>query len=116
MTNLSSSRAIELDAAQTGNTTFRSSVGEINVVEEMKRRDAVIGGEGNGGVILPALHYGRDALVGVAMVLQHLVDENTSLSGLVESLPALKIVKMKTDIGTLNPDALLADMAKKYAN
>lgn len=116
MTNLSSSRAIELVAAQTGNTTFRSSVGEINVVEEMKRRDAVIGGEGNGGVILPALHYGRDALVGVAMVLQHLVEENTSLSGLVESLPALKIVKMKTDIWTLNPDALLADMAKKYAN
>jgi phosphomannomutase len=116
VTNLSSSRAIELVAAQTGNTTFRSSVGEINVVEEMKRRDAVIGGEGNGGVILPALHYGRDALVGVAMVLQHLVEENTSLSGLVESLPALKIVKMKTDIGTLNPDALLADMAKKYAN
>lgn len=116
VTNLSSSRAIEIVAAETGNTTFRSSVGEINVVEEMKRRDAVIGGEGNGGVILPALHYGRDALVGVAMVLQHLVEENTSLSGLVRSLPTLKIVKMKTDIGTLSPDALLADMAKKYAN
>lgn len=114
VTNLSSSRAIEIVAQQTGNSVFRSAVGEINVVEEMKRTGAVIGGEGNGGVILPELHYGRDALVGVAMVLQHLVEENSSLSDVVASLPTLKIVKMKTDIGSLDPDALLLAIAEKY--
>ncbi len=113
-TNLSSSRAIERVAAKHGQDVFRSAVGEINVVEEMKRVGAAIGGEGNGGVILPDLHYGRDALVGVALILQHLVDSGSTLSELVASMPDLKIVKMKTDIGDLDPDALLARMAKAY--
>src|SRR5690606_1997958 len=72
VTNLSSSRAIEDVAQRYGNAVYRSPVGEINVVKKMQEVGAVLGGEGNGGVILPELHYGRDALVGVAMVLQHL--------------------------------------------
>lgn len=113
-TNLSSSRAIERVAARHGQDVFRSAVGEINVVEEMKRVGAVIGGEGNGGVILPDLHYGRDALVGAALILQHLADSDSTLSDLVASMPDLKIVKMKTDIGDRDPDALLARMASSH--
>lgn len=116
VTNLSSSRAIELVAKAMGQETFRSAVGEINVVEEMKRRGAVIGGEGNGGVILPALHHGRDALIGVAMILQYLVEKGKSLTGVLEEIPPLYMAKMKTDIGSLDPDTLLMSMAKKYQN
>ena len=116
VTNLSSSRAIELVAQTMGQDTFRSAVGEINVVEEMKARSAVIGGEGNGGVILPALHYGRDALVGVAMILQYLTEKGRSLSDVLAEIPPLHMVKMKTNIGSLNPDTLLSAMAEKYKN
>jgi phosphomannomutase len=95
---------------------FRSAVGEINVVEEMKRTGAVIGGEGNGGVILPDLHYGRDALIGVALILQHLTEEGRALSDLLRDLPKLQMVKLKTDIGDLDPDEILLRMANKYSN
>jgi len=115
VTNLSSSRAIDDVAARHGQEVFRSAVGEINVVEEMKRRGAVLGGEGNGGVILPALHYGRDALVGVAFTLQHLATEGVSLSELRSRMPAYHIVKMKTGIGENDPDALLGQMARRYS-
>jgi len=114
VTNLSSSRAVEIVAGELGNEVFRSPVGEINVVEEMKARGAVIGGEGNGGVILPELHYGRDALVGVAMILQYMAEEQKTLAELVGQLPTLHIAKMKTDIGDHNPDSLLEGMARKY--
>ena len=113
-TNLSSSRAIELVAAKHGQTVYRSAVGEINVVEKMKEHGAVIGGEGNGGVILPDLHYGRDALIGVALILQQLAQSGKTLSQLVSEMPSLSIAKMKTDIGDLNPDELLARIADSY--
>ena len=93
---------------------IRSAVGEINVVEEMKRRDAVLGGEGNGGVIVPELHYGRDALAGTAMILQHLVDTGAALSDLVAGMPRYEIVKLKTDIGDSDADAMLARLADQY--
>ena len=116
VTNLSSSRAIDIVAARHGHSVFRSAVGEINVVEEMKRTGAVIGGEGNGGVILPDLHYGRDALIGVALILQHLTEEGRALSDLLRDLPKLQMVKLKTDIGDLDPDEILLRMANKYSN
>lgn len=116
VTNLSSSRAVDIVAKNWGQRVFRSSVGEIHVVEEMKARGAVIGGEGNGGVILPELHYGRDALVAVALVLQHLTDSGKTITQLVASLPDLKIAKMKTRIDSLDPDELLARMAARYAD
>ena len=114
-TNLSSSRAIEDVAARHGESVYRSAVGEINVVERMKEVGATIGGEGNGGVILPALHYGRDALVGAALILQHLANTGLKLSEWVAQMPVYHIAKLKTDIGDLDPDTLLSRMAKKYA-
>lgn len=114
-TNLSSSRAIEDVAARHGEKVYRSAVGEINVVERMKEVGAAIGGEGNGGVILPDLHYGRDALVGTALILQHLANTGAALSEWVADMPVYHIVKLKTDIGDKDPEALLAMMAERYA-
>lgn len=116
VTNLSSSRAIEDVAARHDESVFRSAVGEINVVEEMKRQEAALGGEGNGGVIVPDLHYGRDALAGTAMILQHLVDTGTALSAVVADMPSYEIVKLKTEIGDSDPDAMLSRLAKRYAD
>lgn len=113
-TNLSSSRAIEDVAARHGVPVYRSAVGEINVVKKMQEVDAVLGGEGNGGVILPDLHYGRDALAGTAMILQHLANEGISLSQWRESLPAYSISKNKLPIGDNDPDAILAEMADRH--
>ncbi len=113
-TNLSSSRAIDDVAARYGQEVFRSAVGEINVVRRMQEVGAVLGGEGNGGVILPDLHYGRDALVGVAMVLQHLAGEGITLADARESLPTYHIVKRKIEIGSADPATLLRAMAETY--
>lgn len=115
VTNLSSSRAIEDVAARYGQDVHRSAVGEINVVQKMQAVDASLGGEGNGGVILPDLHYGRDALVGVAMILQHLAEADTSLSAWKAEMPSYAIVKQKTPIEGLDADALLAAVAERYA-
>ena len=112
-TNLSSSRAIDDVAKRFGQRVFRSAVGEINVVEKMKEVGAVLGGEGNGGVILPDLHYGRDALVGIAITLQHLVDRNEPLSTIRSSLPDYAIAKKKVAIDGSDPDALLGLVREK---
>ena len=113
-TNLSSSRAIEDVAARYGQTVERSAVGEIHVVRAMQRVGAVIGGEGNGGVIVPGLHYGRDALVGVAFVLQHLAETGLSLSDYRDTLPAYAIAKHKVDLTPgLDARALLAAYADR---
>ncbi len=115
-TNLSSSRAIDDVAARHGQSVYRSAVGEINVVKKMQEVGAILGGEGNGGVILPDLHYGRDALVGTAMVLQHLTAEGCSLSDVRESLPEYHIVKMKTTVGAADVKVLLAELASSNAD
>lgn len=114
VTNLSSSRAIEDVAARYAMPVYRSAVGEVNVVEKMKAVGAVLGGEGNGGIILPDLHYGRDALVGAAMVLQHLAEQELTLSGLRKTLPAYCLSKNKIPLGTLDPDVVLARLAEQY--
>ena len=115
-TNLSSSRAIEDVAARYGQTVERSAVGEIHVVRAMQRVGAVIGGEGNGGVIVPGLHYGRDALVGVAIVLQHLAETGQTLSGLRATLPAYAIAKHKIVLTPgMDARALLAAYAETAA-
>jgi phosphomannomutase len=113
-TNLSSSRAIDDVARRYNMPVYRSAVGEINVVKKMQAVDAVLGGEGNGGVILPDLHYGRDALAGTAMVLQHLTNQDMSLSELRATLPVYYISKNKIPLGTLDPDALLDQLADAY--
>lgn len=114
VTNLSSSRAVEDIAARHNQKVHRSSVGEINVVTKMKEVDAVLGGEGNGGVILPELHYGRDALVGTALVLQHLAEKETSLSAIRETYPSYVISKNKMPLEAIDADTVLAAMARKY--
>ncbi len=95
VSNLSSTRALRDITRKHGGTYAASAVGEVNVVLKMKEIDAVIGGEGNGGVIYPALHNGRDALVGIVMVLNHLANKEMTLSELKASYPTYHIVKEK---------------------
>ena len=113
-TNLSSSRAIDDVAARYGMPVYRSAVGEINVVKMMQQHDAILGGEGNGGVILPELHYGRDALVGTAMVLQHLTELGVPLSEYRRSLPQYVISKNKVKVA--HPDKVLARFAARHGD
>lgn len=115
VSNLSSTRALRDVTENSGNEYFASAVGEVNVVEKMKAVNAVIGGEGNGGVILPALHYGRDALVGVALFLSHLAKENKTISDLRDSYPKYTISKNKIELTPdINVDEILKNMAVKY--
>ncbi len=115
VTNLSSSRMVEDLAATMGQKVYRSAVGEIHVVEKMKALGATLGGEGNGGVILPDLHYGRDGLIGTAFVLQHLANTGKSLSEIVDDLPSYQIVKQKISIEGKDPDAIIEEMKSKYS-
>jgi phosphomannomutase len=95
VSNLSSTRALKDIAEKHGCSSFSSAVGEVNVVEEMKKRASVIGGEGNGGVIYPTLHYGRDALVGIALFLTHLAKSRMKCSELRRQYPDYVIAKKK---------------------
>ena len=97
VTNLSTSRIVEDVAAQAGVPVIRAPVGEVNVAVRMRDEGAAIGGEGNGGVILPELHLGRDAPVGAALILQLLHEEGRTLSEIVSGLPKYVIVKDKLD-------------------
>jgi phosphomannomutase len=98
VSNLSSTRALKLVADRHGCAYTASAVGEAHVVAEMKRVGAVIGGEGNGGVIYPASHYGRDALVGIGLFLSHLARAGSTASGLRASYPELAMSKDKVDL------------------
>lgn len=114
--NLSTTRAVEDVAKQQGGKVFRSPVGEANVVKKMKETGAVIGGEGSGGVIFPALHYGRDSMVGIAITLQHLLEFGGKLSELKEALPQYSIAKKKIELGNVKPDDVVNALAAKYKN
>lgn len=98
VSNLSSTRALSDVTKNHGGQYFASAVGEVNVVNKMKAENAVIGGEGNGGVILPELHYGRDALVGIALMLNHLINQNKTMSALKSGYPSYDIIKNKIEI------------------
>ncbi len=116
VSNLSSTRALR-DITEARSLRYEAAaVGEVNVVVKMKEIGAVIGGEGNGGIIYPALHYGRDSLVGIALFLSHLAHKNTSMTTLRASYPNYVISKNKIDLApTTNVDDILVQMAKKYA-
>jgi phosphomannomutase len=101
VSNLSSTKALKDIATKYGCRHYSSAVGEVNVVKEMKEREAVIGGEGNGGVIYPELHYGRDSLVGIALFLSHLAKSHMSCSSLRKLYPQYVIAKKKL---ILSPD------------
>ena len=116
MVNLSTTRAVEDVAKAAGCEVFRSSVGEANVVKKMKEVGAIIGGEGSGGVIYPALHYGRDALVGIALTLQHLLESGGTLSELKAVLPQYFIAKRKIELAGKDPDEIIKSLSGKYSN
>lgn len=117
-TNLSSSRAADDIAEKYGQTCHRASVGEINVVKAMQANNAVISGEGNGGVINPDLHAGRDALVGTVMILQLLAQRGLSASAYRDSLPHYEMVKQKIQLADLGLDAdeLLKKVAEEFSD
>jgi phosphomannomutase len=102
--NLSTTRAVDDVAARYNATVFRTPVGEINVAQRMREVGAIVGGEGSGGVILPAVHYGRDAIVGIGIILQYLAEFGGTLSELKSTLPQYAIVKSKVEIGGKKPD------------
>lgn len=110
VSNLSSTRALSDITAKHSGQYQASAVGEVNVVNAMKASDAVIGGEGNGGVILPDLHYGRDALVGIALMLNLLAERDTTMSSLRSGYPDYTIIKNKIDI---NADTSVEEMIGK---
>ncbi len=116
VSNLSSSRALRDVTERHGCTYSASAVGEVNVTTEMKRTGAVIGGEGNGGVIYPASHYGRDALVGVALFLTLLAKSGKKVSELKATYPAYAIAKNKIELTPeINVDAILDEIKNVYA-
>lgn len=113
--NLSTSMVIDDIAAEHGCTVERTKVGEIHVAKRIREAGAVIGGEGNGGVILPDVHLGRDAMVGVAMILQQLADFGGPLSELNASLPQYVMRRRKVELaGGLDPKQVLQRIAQKY--
>ncbi|NVK03865.1 MAG: phosphoglucosamine mutase [Flavobacteriia bacterium] len=117
VSNLSSSRALRDIAEKHDSTYSASAVGEVNVVTEMKDKQAVIGGEGNGGIIFPKLHYGRDSLVGIALFLTHLANKKMKVSELRASYPDYFMAKEKIQLTPdLDVDAILAKAAETYSN
>jgi len=117
VSNMSSSRALRDVTANHNGSYEASAVGEVNVVELMKKNNAVIGGEGNGGIIYPELHYGRDSLVGVALFLTHLANKKMSVSALRASYPEYYMSKNKIELTPqIDVDAILTQMTEKYKN
>ncbi len=115
VSNLSSSRALRDISDTYGVRHTASAVGEVHVVEAMKNNQAVIGGEGNGGVIFPELHYGRDALVGIALFLSYLAAENKAVSDIRKALPAYFILKEKIAVDPgFNFSAFLSSLKNHY--
>lgn len=116
VSNLSSTRALRDVTSLYGGTYSASAVGEVNVTTKMKEVGAVIGGEGNGGVIYPESHYGRDALVGIALFLSHLAHEGKKVSELRKSYPSYMIAKNRIDLtASTDVDALLAKVKEMYS-
>jgi len=117
VSNMSSSRALRDVTKAHGGSYEASAVGEVNVVELMKKNNAIIGGEGNGGIIYPELHYGRDSLVGVALFLTHLANKKMPVSALRASYPEYYMSKNKIELTPqIDVDAILTQMTEKYKN
>ncbi len=117
VSNLSSTRALRDVTEQAGGEYHAAAVGEVNVVNKMKEVNAIIGGEGNGGVIYPELHYGRDALAGIALFLTHLAKYGKRVSVLRSSYPNYFISKNKIELtADMDIDALLLKVEEKYKN
>jgi len=117
VSNMSSTRALRDVTEKHGGTYEASAVGEVNVVELMKKNNAIIGGEGNGGIIYPELHYGRDALVGVALFLSLLADKKMKVSELRKTYPSYFMSKNKIQLTpNLDVDGILKTMEQRYSH
>ena len=117
VSNLSSTRALRDVTEKAGGNYYAAAVGEVNVVNMMKAQNAIIGGEGNGGIIYPELHYGRDALVGIALFLTHLAKSGMSMTRLRASYPSYYISKNKIELTPeVNVDEVLRQMQERYAS
>ena len=116
VSNLSSTKALKELTKMKGCNYFYSAVGEVNVVEMMKSKNAVIGGEGNGGIIFPSIHYGRDALIGIALFLSHLVEKNCSVSNLRKQYPSYYMAKKKIDINNVSFEEILKKLKKEFSD
>jgi phosphomannomutase len=115
VSNLSSTRALADVTVQHGGNYFAAAVGEVNVVTKMKAENAIIGGEGNGGVIFPESHYGRDALVGIGLFLTHLAYKNKTVSALRAEYPTYIMSKNKIELSAdLNVDLILVTVAEQF--
>ncbi len=115
VSNLSSTRALRDVTNQLGGEYFAAAVGEVNVVNQMKAQNAIIGGEGNGGVIFPESHYGRDALVGIGLFLTHLANKGIKISELRASYPNYVMSKNKIELSpALDVDLILSTIAENY--
>lgn len=112
--NLSTTSAVEEIAQKFKSKVFRSKVGEINVVEKMQLVKAVIGGEGGGGVIYPALHYARDSFIAIALILELLAEENKNITQIISSFPKKYLAKEKINLSTEKIDLALRQLKEKY--
>lgn len=117
VSNLSSSRALNDITLKYNQTHYYSAVGEVNVIEKMKEVNAIIGGEGNGGVIYPESHYGRDAIVGIGLFLSLYCERDLSASNLLNTYPKYYMVKEKINLSSsINVDKILNQIAEEYKN
>lgn len=112
--NLSTSRGVDDVVRELGGKVYKAPVGEINVLKKMIKRKAVAGGEGSGGVILPEVHFGRDSLVGIAVVLSELADFGGSISEYKNNLPEYYILKTKFELKYVNPEKIFRYIKSKY--
>jgi len=117
VSNMSSTKALKDVTINHGGEYFPSAVGEVNVVKKMKEVNAVIGGEGNGGIIVPDFHYGRDALIGIGLFLSHLAVQNKTVKSLRQSYPDYFISKNKIELENgLDVKTIFEKIKKKYKN
>jgi phosphomannomutase len=114
--NLSTSRSVDDIVFRLNGKLFKAPVGEINVIKKMKEAGAVIGGEGSGGVILPEVHYGRDSLVGIALILSELAEFGGKVSDYKKQLPEYHILKTKIELKDTDPDKILFHIREKYSS
>lgn len=114
VTNLSTTKAIDAIAKKSGCRCVRTKIGEINVIEGMKKAGAVIGGEGNGGVILPSVHYGRDSLVGMGLILQYMSETRMPISALADSIPRYHMIKGKINLKEANKEEVLKKLRSLF--
>ncbi len=116
VTNLSSTMALDKVAENHSSTVIRSAVGEINVVSKMKEVGAELGGEGNGGVILPESHYGRDSLVGAALFLNRMAQGSQTVSEIFHSMPQYVMIKDKIELGSIDPQTALEKIEAEFTD